>query len=252
MTKSASIIIIELYSHRGIGLDLLLNKDNKQVAFALFKGAGITLAIVFISRLFTLFNPLLKKVYFGTLTEIIYYLFLFAVSLTTVVLMWNYFKKRYGLSIFESDCQIPDKKGYDFIVPSVVIGVVAITVALTGVYFNGLKVEQEMGTGITGYQAMINVSVYFYYGFHLWLAITAMTMVQKGCDRLFVTKYGFHVGVIMLVTVFGLLELVLELSTTNHLFPLLYYIYLYVYGIIFIVTKSYNVTLWSAIVIMVL
>lgn len=233
-------------------MDILLNQENKKVAFALFKGAGITLAILFISRMITLFNPLLKKVYYGTLTEIIYYILLFCITLVTVVLMWYYFKRKYGLSIFESDCQIPNKKGYDFIVPSVVIGIVAITVALTGLYFRGLKVEHEMGTGITGYQAMINVAVYLYYGFHLWLAIMAMTMVQKGCDRLFVTKYGIHIGVIMFVTVFGLLEFLLECYTTNHLFPLLYYIYLYVYAIIFIVTKSYHVTLWSAIVIMVL
>ena len=122
----------------------------------------------------------------------------------------------------------------------------------TGIYFGfKLKMQVEMGMGVTLATALTNIAVYLYYGLHIWLGFVAAMLVQYACSMLFPAKYTVPWGAIFLVTLFGLPELALELFATAHLYPWLYYIYTYAYAAIFILTqRSFHLSYWASAIIM--
>lgn len=222
---------------------------EKTRAFTMLGAAGVTVLVLFLSRLFWLFKPLLDKIYYGTLSEVVYYIFLGVLCTIYIIVLNNYIKKHCGVRMFlpnEKKMTIPQALG--------IIAVCAAAVFVASAAFGfKTKIQLEMGSGVTMAQALTNISVYFYYAFHIWLALAAATLIQRGFTLLLPTKFTVPWGAIFLVTVFGLIELVLELGTTDHVYPWLYYIFTYVYAGIFVLADyRFHVTYWASIVVMVL
>lgn len=224
-------------------------RQEKTRGFTLVVCAAVTVAVLVLSRLVWLFKPLLDKIYYGTLTEAIYYTFLFVVCLVYSILLDRYVKKNCAERIFT-----PRKA--PMTIPSVlaVIAVGAAAVFITGAAFGfRSKIQLEMGSGVTLATALVNAGVYVYYGLHLWLGLTAAVLVQRGLTILFPTRYSVPWGAIFLVTVFGLLELALEIWTTTHLYPWMYYLFAYVYAAMLVISDyRFHVTYWAAILVLVL
>ena len=222
---------------------------EKRRAYVMLIAAGITLAVLFLSRLFWLFKPLFDLVYYGTLPIILYYIVLVIVFTVFIILLNHYLKKLCSCRLF-----LPQKKTMD--VPRtlavIVVGAIAMLCVSAGFKFK-VKIQVEMGTGVTMATALINLAVYIYYGLHLWLGLTAAALVQRALTTLLPTKYSVPWGAIFLVTVFGLTEFALEAWTTTHLYPWLYYILTYAYAVVWELTDhSFHLTYWACIVIMVL
>ena len=60
-------------------------------------------------------------------------------------------------------------------------------------------------------------------------------------------------GAVFLVTVFGLSELALEVFSTAHMFPLIYYLFTYVYAAIYEITgRRFHLSYWASVVVMIL
>lgn len=223
--------------------------SEKTRAFTMLGAAGVTMLVMFLSRLFWLFKPLLDKIYYGTLSEVIYYIFLGVLCTIYIIVLNNYMKKNCELRMFlprDKKMTIPQALG--------VIAICAAAVFVASAAFGfKIKIQLEMGSGVTMAQALTNISVYFYYAFHLWLALAAATLVQRGLSLLLPAKFTVPWGAIFLVTVFGLIELVLELGTTDHVYPWLYYLFTYVYAGIFVIADyRFHVTYWASIVVLVL
>lgn len=231
------------------------NNKNRKAAIELFIAAGIMFAILLATRLITLFNPLFALVYYGTLVEVLYYIILLVICVVCQTLVYRYFVKHHNLSIFKSQAKPVSSQASlleQIIKPVAVVGICLITVIIVGASFNfKLKMEFEMGTGVTGAKALTNIAVYFYYGCHIWLMMTVVALVQRGFDILFVTKYSISVGAIVLVLI-GAVEFLFEALTTNHMYPHLYFILTFVYAAIWELTRSYHGTFWASVVLMVL
>ncbi len=223
--------------------------SEKTRAFTMLGAAGATTLVLFLSRLFWLFKPLLDKIYYGTLSEVVYYIFLGVLCTVYIIVLNNYLKKHCELRMFLPKTEkmtIPQALGI------IAICAAAVFVASAAFGFK-TKIQLEMGNGVTMAQALTNISVYFYYAFHMWLALAAATLVQRGLTLLFPAKHTLPWGAIFLVTVFGLVELVLELGTTDHVYPWLYYLFTYVYAGVFVLADyRFHVTYWASIVVMVL
>lgn len=228
---------------------LSVPQSEKRNAFVMLAAAGVTLAVLFLSRLIWLFEPLLDKIYYGTLSEIVYYIIL-GVLFTAFIVSLNLFLKRQcGLRMF-----LPQKTKLSVTRALGIIAVGAVTVFIAGASFKfKLKLQLEMGTGVTMATALTNIAVYFYYAFHMWLGLTAAALVQRALTVLLPAKYYIPWGAIFLVTIFGLTELALELGTTTHLYPWLYYLFTYAYAAVFVISgNSFHVTYWASVIIMVL
>lgn len=223
--------------------------DEKRRAYIMLIAAGVTLGVLFVSRLFWLFKPLFDLVYYGTLPVILYYILVGIVFTVFVVLLNNYLKKHCSLHLF-----LPQKNQIDVPRTLAVIAICALAVLCVSAGFKfKVKIQIEMGSGVTMATALINLAVYIYYGLHLWLGLIAAALVQRALDILIPTRYSVPWGAILLVTVFGLFEFALEAGTTSHLYPWLYYILTYVYALIYELTdRSFHLTYWACIIIMVL
>ena len=221
--------------------------DIKRRAFIMLGAAGVTLGFLFLSRLIWLFEPLLDRIYYGTLSEIVYYLILGLLYSVFVVVLNEFVKKRCGVRLFR-------RKRGTVSIPRVLgcITVGAAAVLFTGIYFGfKLKMQVEMGMGVTLATALTNIAVYVYYGLHIWLGFTAAALVQYACSMLFPAKYTVPYGAIFLVTLFGLPELPLELFATVHVYPWIYYLYTYVYAAIFVLTqRSFHISYWASVIVM--
>lgn len=223
--------------------------DEKRRAYIMLIAAGVTLVVLFLSRILWLFKPLFDLVYYGTLPIILYYILIGIVFTVFVILLNRYLKKNCSLRLF-----LPQKNQVD--VPRtlaiIAIGAIAVLCISAGFKFK-VKIQIEMGSGITMATALINLAVYVYYGLHLWLGLIAAALIQRALTILIPTRYSVPWGAIALVTVFGLVEFALEFGTTNHLYPWLYYILTYVYALVYELTdRSFHLTYWTCIIIMVL
>lgn len=223
--------------------------EEKRRAFTMLIAAGITLGVLLISRLFWLFKPLFDLVYYGTLPIILYYILLIIVYTVFVILLNKYLKKLCNLRMF-----LPQKHQVSVRNTLAIIAIGAITVFFISLGFNfKVKVQVEMGFGVTMATALINLAVYIYYGLHLWLGLIAASLVQRALDILLPAKFSLPWGAIFLVAVFGVLEFLLEATTTVHMYPWLYFILTFVYAAVYELTgRSFHLTYWACIIIMVL
>ena len=223
--------------------------EDKKRAFCLLAAAGATFALLLLSRLVWLFEPLLDLIYYGTLSEIIYYIILGALFTVYTVLLNRYLVKRTDEHIF-----LPKKERLGFVRALGVIAVGTVAVFIAGAAFGfKLKIEVEMGRGVTMATALTNIAVYFYYAFHLWLGLTCAELVQRALKILLPAKYTLPWGAIFLVAVFGVIELILELAATPHMFPWMYFLFTFAYAAIYVITDgSYHLTYWASVIIMVL
>lgn len=227
-----------------------VSANDKRRAYTLLIAAGVTLAVLFLSRLFWLFKPLYDLVYYGTLPIVLYYITVGVVFTAFVVFLNKYLKTHCECRLFAP------KKNNNVDVPRtlaiIAIGAITMLCISAGFKFK-VKIQVEMGSGVTMATALINLAIYIYYGLHLWLGLIAAELVQRALSILIPTRYSIPWGAILLVTVFGLAEFALELGTTVHLYPWLYYILTYVYAIVYELTnRSFHLTYWACIIIMVL
>ena len=226
-----------------------VNDTDKRRAYTMLIVAGITLAVLFLSRLFWLFKPLYDLVYYGTLPIILYYITVGIVFTVFVIFLNKYLK-------VHCDCRLfaPQKNTMDVPRTLAIIAVGALTMLCVSAGFKfKVKIQVEMGSGVTMATALINLAIYIYYGLHLWLGLIAAELVQRALSILIPTRYSVPWGAIFLVTVFGLIEFALEFGATTHLYPWLYYILTYVYAIVYELTnRSFHLTYWACIIIMVL
>ncbi|MCH5160720.1 MAG: hypothetical protein J1G04_01700 [Clostridiales bacterium] len=220
---------------------------EKRRAFTMLIAAGVTIGFLLLSRLIWLFEPLLDRIYYGTLSEIVYYMILGLLYSIYIVVLNEFIKKHCNVKLFRRK-----RENISIARALACIAIAAAAVLFTGAYFNfKLKMQVEMGMGVTLATALTNIAVYIYYGLHIWLGFTAALLVQYACSMLFPAKYTVPWGAIFLVTVFGLIELIFELFTTNHLYPWLYYLYTYAYAAIFMLTKrSFHISYWASALIM--
>ena len=226
-----------------------VNDSDKRRAYTLLIAAGITLAVLFLSRLFWLLKPLYDLAYYGTLPIVLYYITLIVVFTVFVVFLHRYLKKHCDCRLFA-----PKKNTMDVPRTLAIVAIGAITMLCISAGFKfKVKIQVDMGSGVTMATALINLAIYIYYGLHLWLGLIAAELVQRALSVLIPTRYSIPWGAILLVTVFGLTEFALEFGTTVHLYSWLYYILTYVYAIVYELTKrSFHLTYWACIIIMVL
>lgn len=222
---------------------------EKRTAFILLIAAGVTLGVLFLSRLLWLFKPLFLLVYYGTLPIVLYYITLLVVFTVFVILLNIYIKRHCGIRLF-----VPQKKHMDVPRTLAVIAIGAAVVLLISAGFKfKVKIQVEMGSGVTMATALINLAIYIYYALHLWLGLIAAALVQRALTILIPTKYSVPWGAILLVTVFGLIEFALEFGTTPHMYPWLYYLLTFAYAAVYELTgRSFHLTFWACVIIMVL
>ncbi len=223
--------------------------SEKRKAYGMLVAAGVTLAVLFLSRLIWYLEPALDKVYYGTLSEILYYIIIGVLFTAYIVGLNICVKKACGTRMFK-----PKKPQMTITRALGVIAVAAVAVFIASASFKfKLKLQIEMGTGVTMATALTNIAVYFYYAFHLWLGLAAAALVQRAMTILVPAKYSLPWGSIFLVAVFGLLEFVCELELTDHLYPWMYYLFTLAYAAVFELTDhSFHLTYWTSVAILVL
>lgn len=222
---------------------------DKRRAFILLAAAGVTLALLLLSRLIWLLEPVLDKIRYGTMSEVIYYGVLAVLFIGYTVGLDAFLKNRCGIRLFAkkpSHISIPRALG----VLALCAAAVFIASASLGFKF---KMELEIGYGVTATKALINVAVYIYYAEHMLLGFVIAALVQTAASTLLPAKHTVPWGAIALVTVFGLTEFAFELFTTAHLYSWLYYMFTYVYAAIYVLTgRSFHLSFWASVVLMVL
>lgn len=222
---------------------------ERQRAIAMLIEAGVTMGVLLFSRIFLLLKPLFNLVYYATLTTVLYYILLIIVFTVFVVFLCRYTKRRCGYNPLAVGTR---PVGIRRTLAIIGLGAFAVLMISIGLGFK-TKVQVEMGTGVTMATALINIAVYFYYGLHLWLGLIAAALVQRGMEILLPTPRTIPWGAIFLVTVFGLSEFLLEAVATTHMFPWVYYLLTYVYAAIYELSgRSFHLTYWSCIIILVL
>ncbi len=222
---------------------------DRRRAFILLAAAGVTLALLLLSRLIWLAEPLLDKVRYGTLSEVLYYLILAIIFIGYTVGLDVFLKRRCGIRLFA--------KKPSHISVSRALGVLALCAAAMFTAGAALgfkfKMELEIGYGVTALTALTNVATYIYYAEHLLLGFVIAALVQTALSTLLPAKHTVPWGAIALVTVFGLLEFTLELFATTHMYPWLYYAFTYVYAAIYVLTgRSFHLSFWASVLLMVL
>lgn len=224
--------------------------SEKRRAFMLLGACGVTLSVLFLSRLIWLFKPLFAKVYYGTLSVILYYSTVAVIFTVFVVLLGLFLKRKCGERIF-----LP-RRSPQIDVPRA-LSIIALSAAVVFFISAGfdfkVKIQIEMGSGVTMAQALTNISVYVYYALHLWLGLIAAEIFGRAMNILVPTRYAFPWAAVFLVMVFGLTEFALEVGTTFNLYPWIYYLLTYVYAAVYELTnRSFHLTYWTCVIIMVL
>lgn len=213
--------------------------------------AAATLIFGMLSRLIWLAEPVLDMIYHGTAVAVYYGLL--GILFAGYVVGLNAFLKRVvNVRIFAVNKPMDEKQA--IIRAALIIAVGAVAVFIASAY-NGfkLKLQVEMGLGVTIETAILNILVYVFYGLHLWLGIIAADLVQRGMSAILPSKYGIPFGSIFLVTVFGLSELALEVFSTAHMFPFIYYLFTYVYAAVYEITgRRFHLSYWASVVVMIL
>ncbi len=226
-----------------------VSAEDKRRAFIMLGAAGGTVAFMLLSRLLWLLKPLYDLADYGMLSEIIYYIVLGIVCTVFIITLNAVIKNTCDVKLFRRRARtvnIPRALG--------VIAIAAATVFIVSATFGfQLKLQKEMGMGVSISTAFTNISVYLYYGLHMWLGFTAAALVQYALSMLFPAKHTVPWGAIFLVTVYGLLEFIFEYTTTDHLFSAYYYFMTYAYAAIYILTgRSFHVSFWASIAVMIL
>ena len=211
--------------------------------------AGVTIAFLLLTRLIWLFEPLLDRILYGTLSEVIYYLILAALCVGFVIGLKKFVRRFCDFDPFAKKAQ-----PIGFWRSLAVIGVAALFVFVVSAILGfKLKIQREMGLGVTLATALTNICVYFYYALHMWLGFCAAALVQYGLSTILPAKYTVPWGSIFLVTVFGLIEFVFEQFTTTHIYCGYYYLFTYAYAIIFTLSaRRFHVSYWASVAIMIL
>lgn len=226
-----------------------VNEEDKRKAFILLGAAGVTLAVLFLSRLLWLLKPVYDLVFYGQVSELIYNGVVGVVFAVYVVLLDRFLKRKLSFRLFKvkiDAVDLPRALGVIF------LGALAVFVTSAGFGFK-LKLQNEWGLGVIMTTGLVNLSVYIYYALHLWLGFIAAALVQYALSTLVPTKFTFAWGAIVLVSVFGLTEFLLESLTTAHMYTWLYYIFTYVYAAIFMLTKrSFHVSYWASLIVLIL
>lgn len=230
-------------------IDAVHEMPDRKKAFVLLGAAGVTLAVLFLSRLLFLFKPLTDKIYYGTLSVVFYYIGVGILFTAYIVLLNIFLKKHCGERIF-----LPNKTHVSVANTLGVIALGATVVFIISACFKfKVKLQLEMGSGVTTATALTNIAVYVYYALHLWLGLTAAAIFDRAMPMLVKTPRIFPWGALLLVTAFGLPELLLEFFTTTHMYSLMYYWMLYAYAAVYELTgRSFHLTYWACVVIMVL
>lgn len=211
--------------------------------------AGVTLAVLLLSRLIWLAEPALDKIRYGTMSEVIYYGTLAVIVVGYAIGLDRFLKKFCDFRLFA-------KKTEKITIPRA-LGIIALCAAAVFIASAALrfkfKMELEIGYGVTATTALINVASYIYYMEHMFLGFIIAALVQSAASTLVPTRYVVPWGAIALVTVYGLVEFVLELYTTTHLYSWVYYFFTYVYAAIYVLTgRSFHLSYWTSVVLMVL
>ncbi len=226
-----------------------VSKADKRRAFIMLGAAGVTVVFGLLTRLVWLFEPLFDKIYYGTLSEVVYYIILGLLCTAYIVALNIFIKRKCEVRLFRAR-----KRTINLVRALSVIAVAAVTVLIVSATFDfTLKMQKEMGMGVTLATALTNISVYFYYAFHLWLGFAAAALFQYAMSILFPAKYTVAWGAIFLVTVYGLLEFIFEYATTIHEYPLYYYLMTYAYAAVYVLTgRSFHISYWASVIILVL
>lgn len=226
-----------------------VSKADKRRAFIMLGAAGISIAFILLTRLLWLFEPVWDLIYYGTLSEVVYYIVLGLLCTAFIVSLNIFIKRKCEVRLFRARARtinITRALG--------VIAVAAVTVLIVNATFGfTLKIQKEMGMGVTMATALTNIAVHFYYAFHLWIGFAAAALVQYAMSILFPAKYTVPWGAIFLVTVYGLLEFIFEYATTDHIYSIYYYFMTYAYAAIYVLTgRSFHVSYWASVIVMVL
>lgn len=229
-----------------------VSSDDKRRAFTMLVAAGITFLFALFTRIFWLFKPLLDKISYGApglMTNIIYYLIVGVLCTAFIVALNVVIKKLCEVKLFRRRART-----IDIARALGVIAIAAVAVfAVSATFGFQLKLQKEMGVGVSIAKVFANLSVYLYYGFHMWLGFAAAALIQYALSMLFPAKYTVPWGAVFLVTIYGLTELLLEYATTSHMFPLYYYFLTYAYAAIYILTgRSFHVSFWASVAVMIL
>lgn len=222
--------------------------DRRRACFALLF-AGLTVIFLSLTRLVWLASPLFDKIYYGLLSEIIYYIILIFLCVGWAIFMHCFAKRFCGISLYARKKQ-PLGLWRTLAAIGVAAAFVFVVSAILGFKF---KAQNEMGMGVTLNQALTNISVYFYYALHMWIGFTAAAFVQYGASTLLPAKYTVPWGSVFLVAVYGVIELIFEHATTSHMYAGYYYLFTYAYAIIYALTaRRYHVSFWTSFAVMVL
>lgn len=226
-----------------------VQKADKRRAFILLGAAGVTLAALLLSRLVWLAAPLFDKILYGTVTEITYYLILTLIVVGYAIGLNKFLKKFCDFKLFERSAE---KISITRALGAIALCAVFMFIASAAIGFK-FKMELEIGYGVTPVVAISRVATYIYYAEHLLLGFIMATLVQNALSTLVPTRYELPWGAIALVTVYGLIEFVLELYATTHLYPWIYYLFTYAYAAIYVLTgRSFRLSYWASVILMVL
>ncbi|MDE6401073.1 MAG: hypothetical protein K2L54_00495, partial [Clostridiales bacterium] len=116
-------------------------QSEKRKAYGMLVAAGVTLAVLFLSRLIWYLEPALDKIYYGTLSEILYYIIIGVLFTAYIVCLNIFVKKACGVRMF-----LPQKPQMTVARALGVIAVAAVTVFLASAALKfKLKLQIEMG-----------------------------------------------------------------------------------------------------------
>lgn len=206
--------------------------EQKRNGYYLLGACGVTVAVLLVSRILWLLEPLYALAYYGTLSELLYFCVLPVVYIPYLVYMHYFIKRHTGERVMT-----PKKEQVGYLRTLGVIAVAAVTVFITGAAFKfRLKLQMELGSGVVVATALTNVGVYAYYAFHLLMGLVAAELFRKAMALLVPARRQAPWGSLFLVAVFGVLELILELFTTAHLYPWVYFLFCYAYAAIYELT----------------
>lgn len=222
--------------------------DDRRRGFIALGAAGVTLAVLLLSRLFWLFKPLLDRISYGTVSAIIYYAFLALLFTGYAIGLHFFLEKHAGLNVFrvkKQQVSIPRALG------AVAVCAAAMFVAGASLGFK-YKMEAEIGKA-TATNALITVAAYIYYAEHIFMGFVLAELVQTALSTLLPARFTVPWGAIALVTVFGLVEFALEIFATNHALPWIYYLFTFAYAAVYMLThRSFHISLWASIILMIL
>ena len=115
--------------------------EQKRKAYVMIGAAGVTLAVLFLSRLVWLFEPVFDLVYYGTLSEVLYYIVLAVIFTVYVIFLHRFVKKRCGFGVLSRG-----KAEVGTLRTLIIIAIGAITFFCISAGFGfKVKIEVEMG-----------------------------------------------------------------------------------------------------------